>query len=244
MDNKFWLERTSLLIGADRINHLEKCHVIVVGLGGVGSFAVEFLARAGIGKFTIVDGDFVDITNINRQLQALHSTIGQSKALLMKYRIIDINPLAEVKAYEKFLDPEDMIDMVSNTKPDFILDCIDSITPKLTLIAMAKKHRIKIISSMGAGGKQDPSKVRVADLWDTRECKFAQTVKKRLKRMGMKSSLPVVYGEEIQPKEALKMTDGTLFKRSFYGTISFMPALFGLHMASEVIRRLSTNTSK
>lgn len=233
-----WLERTELLIGEESIKKLAACHILLVGLGGVGSYAGEFLVRAGIGRITIVDGDEVDPTNINRQLQALHSSVGLSKAELMKNRLTDINPALQVNAVARFLEPSDMDKLIEESSFDYVLDCIDSVTPKLTLIQSARRHRLKLISSMGAGGKLDPSKIRVGDLSTTKECKFAQAVRKRLKKMGIRKGFLTVYSEEIQPHEALRMTDGTRYKRSFYGTISYMPALFGLTMASEVIRRL------
>ncbi len=239
MEVPAWLERTELLTGSEALVRLAGCHILLVGLGGVGSYAGEFLARAGIGKMTIVDGDVVDPTNINRQLQALHSTVGMPKAELMEKRLTDINPALEITAIGRFLEPEDMDKLISEQKFDFVLDCIDSVTPKLTLIQSARRHKIRIISSMGAGGKSDPSKIRVADISVTRECKFAQTVRKRLKRMGIRKGFPAVFSEEIQPHDSLKMTDGTRYKRSFYGTISYMPALFGMTMSAEVIRRLA-----
>jgi tRNA threonylcarbamoyladenosine dehydratase len=234
-----WLERTALLVGDEKIEALANKNILVVGLGGVGSFAAEFLVRAGVGKMTIIDGDTVDITNINRQLQALHSTIGMSKVNLLRDRFLDINPEIQLECYEKFMVPEDMIKLLTERKYDLVYDCIDSVTPKLTLIKMAKDARCKIISSMGAGGKTDPSKIKVGDISTTRECKFAQSVRKRLKRMGIKKGIISVYSEEIQPREALKLTDGKNYKKSYYGTISYMPALFGLTMAAEGIRRLA-----
>lgn len=238
METPKWLERTELLVGSEVIQRLQQAHVLLVGLGGVGSYAGEFLVRAGLGSITIVDGDVVDSTNINRQMQALHSTIGKPKTELLKERFLDINPSLHITSLGQFMNPEDMEKLIADQSFDFILDCIDSVKPKLTLIEMAKAGESKIISSMGAGGKVDPSKIRVADISRTKECKFAQTVKKRLKRMGIRKGLLTVYSEEIQVKSSLKMTDGAHFKRSFYGTISYMPALFGLTMASEVIRRL------
>jgi tRNA A37 threonylcarbamoyladenosine dehydratase len=234
-----WLERTCLLVGEERLELLSKCNVLVVGLGGVGSFAVEFLVRSGVGKMTIIDGDTVDVTNINRQLQALHSTIGQSKVGLLKQRLEDINPEVCLTCFEKFMEPEDMIKLMKEQNFDMVFDCIDSVTPKITLIKTAKLARIKVISSMGAGGKLDPSKIRVSDISKTRECKFAASVRARLKREGIREGIIAVYSEEIQPREALKLTDGKNYKKSYYGTISYMPALFGLTMAAEGIRRLS-----
>jgi tRNA threonylcarbamoyladenosine dehydratase len=233
-----WLERTELLIGEIAIDKLQESNILLVGLGGVGSYAGEFLVRAGVGNMTIVDGDDVDPTNKNRQLQALDSTIGQNKAHLLNKRFKDINPLINIQYIKSFLEPTDMLMLLESQKFDFVLDCIDSISPKLTLIKLAKQNKIKIISSMGAGGKLDPSKIKVTDLFNTKECKFAQQVRKRLRREGIRNGVLAVYSEEIQPKDALKYTDGSKYKKSFYGTVSYMPALFGLTMAAEVIRRI------
>ena len=233
-----WLERTALLIGEESIEKISNANILLVGLGGVGSFAGEFLIRAGIGQMTIIDGDTVDITNINRQLQAKTSTIGQSKSELLKSRFEDINPEVKIVAYDRFLEPEDMESLLESGKFDYIIDCIDSVTPKLTLLKIAKVKNLKIISSMGAGGKLDPSKIRIGDISTTKECKFAQSLRKRLKKDNIKGTIKVVFSEEIQPKDALKLTDGKNYKKSYYGTISYMPALFGLTMAAEVIRIL------
>lgn len=233
-----WLERTELLIGDEALHKLKKAHVLLVGLGGIGSYAGEFLVRAGIGTMTIVDGDVVDPTNKNRQLQALDSTIGLQKAELLKARFLDINPDIIVNVYNHFLEPQDIDVLIRDQPYNYIVDCIDSVQPKITLITSAKHHKKKIISAMGAGGKMDPSKVKVTDISNTKECKFAQQVKKNLKKIGIKYGVLTVYSDEIQPKSALKYTDGSKFKKSFYGTISYMPALFGLRMAAEVINRL------
>jgi tRNA threonylcarbamoyladenosine dehydratase len=238
MEIPHWLERTGLLIGSENIQKLKAAKVLLVGLGGVGSYAGEFLVRAGVGNLTIIDGDVVDPTNINRQMQALQSTIGMSKADLLKKRFLDINPDLNLTAYEKFMEPEDMEKLIQDHQFDYVLDCIDSVTPKLTLLRMAKRTKSKVISSMGAGGKLDPSKIRVGDISTTKECKFAQSVRKRLKREGIRKGIIAVYSEEIQPKSALKLTDGKNYKKSFYGTISYMPALFGLTIASEAILRI------
>lgn len=234
-----WLERTELLIGTEKIKLMNEANVLLVGLGGVGSFAGEFLVRAGIGKMTIVDGDTVDGTNINRQLQALHSTVKMGKVKLLYSRFKDINPKIEITSYENFLNPEDMETMIKDQKFDFVLDCIDSFQPKLMLIELATKNDLKVISSMGAGGKTDPTKMKIADLYDTKDCRFAQKVRKQLRRRGVGKGIIAIYSEEIQPKEALRLTDGSKYKKSFYGTISYMPALFGLYIASEAIRRIT-----
>jgi tRNA A37 threonylcarbamoyladenosine dehydratase len=233
-----WLERTELLIGSEGIELLSKANILLVGLGGVGSFAGEFLVRSGIGSITIIDGDVVDGTNINRQLQALHSTVNKGKAELLRERFLDINPNIKIQAVPKFLEPDDMLTMIKKEQFDYVLDCIDSFSPKISLIEMAAKNHFKVISSMGAGGKTDPTKMRIKDLFDTKDCKFAQKVRKELRKRGIRKGIVAVYSEEIQPKKALKLTDGSRYKKSFYGTISYMPALFGLYIASEAIRRI------
>lgn len=233
-----WLERTELLIGKEALDKLQNARILVVGLGGVGSYAAETLVRSGIGNITIIDGDEVDPTNKNRQLQALDSTVGMQKAHLLKERFLDINPDLKVTVHDEFMTPESMHQMLRESQFDFVLDCIDSVSPKLSLILTLRRMKTKFISSMGAGGKLDPSKIKVADLFKTKECKFAQYLKKRLKGKGIKDNVLTVYAEEIQRHESLQMTDGSNFKRSFYGTIAYMPAMFGMTMAAEVIRRL------
>ncbi|WP_312769361.1 tRNA threonylcarbamoyladenosine dehydratase [Epilithonimonas sp.] len=237
--DKFWLERTELLIKDEGIEKLQKAKVLVVGLGGVGSFAAEFLARAGIGKMIIADGDVVDITNINRQLPALHSTIGQHKVELVGDRLMDINPKLELTKINEFLEPERMEELIKSEKFDYVLDCIDSLTPKLALMITCRRNRVKLVSSMGAGGKTDPSKVMVRDLHKTRDCLLARQVRKRLKKEKINKGFRCVFSTEVQDENSLKMTDGTNFKRSFYGTISFIPAIFGLYAAAEVINHLT-----
>jgi len=233
-----WKQRTQLLIGKDGLQKLEQSHVLVVGLGGVGSYAAEALVRAGVGKMTIVDGDVVDPTNKNRQLQALDSTIGQQKALLLKERFLDINPHIQITAHCTFLEPDAFQELLSNDRYDFALDCIDSIQPKLNFIVLVRAMKIPFISSMGAGGKMDPLKIRIEDISKTRECKFAQQLRKMLKYKGIRDRVMTVFSEEIQSPQGLALTDGSHYKRSYYGTISYMPAIFGMTMASYVIRRL------
>ena len=239
---KNWLERTELLIKEHGVEKLHNANLLVVGLGGVGSFAAEFLARSGIGKMTIVDGDTVDITNINRQLPALHSTVGKPKVEVVSERLLDINPDLQLTKINEFLNPERMDEVTGDQKFDYILDCIDSVTPKLALIITAKRKKIKIVSSMGAGGKMDPSKVMVRDISKTYNCFLAKNVRKRLKKEKINKGIRCVFSNEIQNEESLKMTDGANFKRSFYGTSSFIPAIFGLYAAAEVINHLLQKT--
>jgi tRNA A37 threonylcarbamoyladenosine dehydratase len=231
-----WQERAELLFKPEGLNNLKNANVLVVGLGGVGSFAAEFLARAGVGSLTIVDGDVVDITNVNRQLPALHSTEGFPKVHVVGDRLMDINPELNLTRVQEFLSPERAFEIVDE-KYDYVLDCIDSVTPKLNLIVGAKRKRVKIISSMGAGGKMEAAKVKVSDISNTVNCMFAKTIRRRLKEYKI-DKLKVVFSSEIQDESSLKMTDGSNFKKSFYGTNSYMPGLFGLYMAETVIRYL------
>ena len=231
-----WTERAELLFKKEGLEKLRNSNVLIVGVGGVGSFAAEFIARAGVGKMTIVDGDVVDITNINRQLPALHSTVGMPKIDVVGDRLLDINPELELKKVKEFLSPERAFEIVTE-EYDYVLDCIDSLTPKLNLIMAAKRKRVKIISSMGAGGKMDASKVKVADINNTVNCFLAKAMKKKLRAVKI-DKLKVVFSSEIQDESSLKTTDGSNYKKSFYGTNSYMPGLFGLHAAETVIRHL------
>ena len=187
---------------------------------------------------TIVDGDIVDITNINRQLPALHSTVGKDKVEIVAERILDINPEINLVKINEFLSPERMGEILEEHQFDYVLDCIDSVSPKLALIKACRRRKIKLVSSMGAGGKTDPSKVLVRDLSKTNNCYLAKQIRKRLKKEGITKGFRCVFSTEIQKEESLKLTDGSNFKKSFYGTISFMPALFGLNAAAEVINFL------
>ncbi|WP_158962701.1 tRNA threonylcarbamoyladenosine dehydratase [Myroides fluvii] len=232
-----WQERAALLFKEEGLEKLKNANVLVVGLGGVGSFAAEFLARAGVGNMTIVDGDTVDITNINRQLPALHSTIDKPKVHVVGDRLMDINPELNLTRMEEFLSPERTHEVVTE-EYDYVLDCIDSITPKINLILAAKRKRVKIISAMGAGGKMLASKIVVKDISKTDVCPLAKQIRKRLKKEGISSGVKAIFSTEKPDESSLKMTDGSNFKKSFFGTNSWMPALFGLHAAENVIRYL------
>lgn len=232
-----WQERAALLFKEEGLIKLKNANVLVVGLGGVGSFAAEFLVRAGVGNMTIVDGDIVDITNINRQLPALHSTVGQPKVKIVGDRLLDINPELNLTRIEEFLSPERAREIVSSNF-DYVLDCIDSITPKLNLIVAAKRNKVKVISNMGAGGKFLAQKIVVRDISKTEVCPLAKNIRKRLKKEGISSGVKAVYSLEHPDETSLKTTDGTNYKKSFYGTNSWMPALFGLHSAETVIKEL------
>ena len=232
-----WQERAELLFKEEGLNRLKKANVLVVGLGGVGSFAAEFLVRAGVGNMTIVDGDTVDITNINRQLPALHSTIGAPKVKIVGDRLLDINPELNLIRVEEFLSPERATEIVTS-EFDYVLDCIDSLTPKINLLVAAKRKKIKVISNMGAGGKFDVSKVVVRDISKTEVCPLAKNIRKRLRKEGINKGVKAVYSVEHPDETSLKTTDGSNYKKSFYGTNSWMPALFGLHAAETVVKNL------
>jgi tRNA threonylcarbamoyladenosine dehydratase len=233
-----WMERTGLLVGKKGLERLMNAHVLVVGLGGVGSYAAEAIARSGIGKMTIVDGDVVDPTNRNRQLQALKSTHGMGKTKLMAERIKDINPDIELNAIDTFMSPDAMKELMQQ-KFSYIIDAIDSITPKLYLISTAYWNNQKIISSMGAGGKMDPTKIEVTDISQTHTDPLAQYVRKRLRYMNIYKGVNCVYSNELPAKFSIMRTDGSKFKKSAYGTISYLPAAFGLTCASVVIRDIA-----
>ena len=238
-----WQERAELLFKEEGLKNLKNSNVLIVGLGGVGSFAAEFVARAGVGKMTIIDGDTVDITNINRQLPALHSTVGMNKVDVVGDRLMDINPELELTRINEFLSPERTHEIVTEDF-DYVMDCIDSVTPKLNLIIAAKRKKIKVVSNMGAGGKYLASKVQVKDISKTDVCPLAKNVRKRLKKAGVSKGVKAVFSTEVPDESSVKLTDGTNFKKSFYGTNSWMPALFGLHAAETVIKYLLKKNDK
>lgn len=235
-----WLERSALLFDEATMNRLKSAHVMIVGLGGVGSYAAEFIARAGVGTMTLIDGDVFDLTNKNRQLTALDSTLGKNKAHVLADRLRDIHSEIKLNIIDEFVVPERVWEILTEHKPDYVMDCIDSVTPKIEWITACKMKNIKIITHLGAGGKIDPSKVQVAKLPNSYNCKLGQHIKRRLKAKNINyDKIKCVFSAEMQDKDSLKLTDGTNYKKSFYGTISYIPALFGLLGASEVIRFLT-----
>jgi len=221
-----WKQRTELLLGEDKMARLQSAHVLVVGLGGVGAYAAEMICRAGVGRMTIVDADTVQITNLNRQLPAMHSTLGMFKADVLEARFKDINPDLELKVLPVFLKDENIPDLLDADEYDFIVDAIDTLSPKCYLIYHALQRRIKIVSSMGAGAKSDITQVRFADLWDTYHCGLSKAVRKRLQKMGVKRKVPVVFSTEQADPKAVLLTDDEMNKKSTCGTVSYMPAVF------------------
>ncbi len=242
MTDTKWLSRTELLIGREKLERLMNAHVLVVGMGGVGSFAAEFIARSGIGEMTIIDGDVVDPSNRNRQLPALATTHGMSKVELMADRLRQINPEIKLNVIREFVRPERVEELLAGN-PDYVMDAIDSITPKLTFIKAAYARGLRIVSSMGAGAKLDPTRLQVVDISKTYNCPFAQQIRKQLKDSGISKGIKVVFSPEEPIKESLMLTDGSNFKKSAYGTISYLPATFGATLASVVIRDLMETES-
>lgn len=220
------------------MERLRRAHVLVVGLGGVGAYAAEMICRAGVGRMTIVDADTVQPTNINRQLPALHSTVGQPKAEVLAARFRDINPDVELTVLPLFLKDGNIPELLDAATYDFVVDAIDMLAPKCHLIAEAMKRRLKIVSSMGAGAKSDITQIRFADLWDTYHCGLSKAVRKRLQKMGIRRKLPVVFSTEQADPNAVLLTDDELNKKSTCGTVSYMPAVFGCYLAEYVIKRL------
>lgn len=237
-NNREWQQRTELLLGKDRMEHLRNSHVLVVGLGGVGAYAAEMICRAGVGKMTIVDADTVQPSNINRQLPALHSVIGRPKAEVLAGRFKDINPDLELTVLPVYLKDEAIPELLDSAKFDFVVDAIDTVAPKCYLIYNALKRGIKIVSSMGAGAKSDITQVRFADLWETYHCGLSKAVRKRLQKMGMKRKLPVVFSTEQADPNAIILIDNEQNKKSTTGTVSHMPAVFGCYLAEYVIRKI------
>lgn len=233
-----WKQRTRLLLGEEKSERLRQAHVLVVGVGGVGAYAAEMLCRAGVGHLTLVDADTVQPTNINRQLPALHSTLGQPKVEVLAARFRDINPEVELTILPVFLKDENIPQLLDAARYDFVVDAIDTLAPKCHLIAEALRRRIKIVSSMGAGAKSDITQVRFADVWDTYHCGLSKAVRKRLQKMGIRHKLPVVFSTEQADPKAVLLTDDERNKKSTCGTVSYMPAVFGCYLAEYVIRRL------
>ncbi len=235
-----WNERTQLLIHEDNVKLLQQCSVLIVGVGGVGAYAAEHICRSGVGAITIVDADSVSESNINRQLVALHSTIGIPKVELMGERMLDINPDLKVETCNMFVTPDNVARIAGSQHFDYIVDAIDTVAPKIALLVYAYNHNIPIISSMGAGGRTDPTKISVADISKTYNDKLASVVRQRLKKEGIRSGIKVVFSSEVADTEAVMQTPGARNQRSVRGTVSYIPALFGTMIAGTVIKDLIT----
>lgn len=240
--SNFWTTRTELLLGHSRMERLTNSHVLVVGLGGVGAYAAEQICRAGVGQMTIIDSDTVNESNINRQLPALHSTIGMPKAEVVARRLLDINPSLKLTVIHEFLRDERTEAILSETRYDFVVDAIDSLSPKAFLLYHAYKKGIPVVSSMGAGAKMDPSQVKVADLSKTCNCALAKAVRKRLRGLGIQKGIPVVFSTEMANPEAVIEIEREACKRTTTGTVSYMPAIFGCYLAAYTINQLAQSS--
>ena len=235
--NYEWLERTNLLLGDEKLKILQNANVLVVGLGGVGAYAAEMIARSGVGRMTIADADTVSPTNINRQLIALHSTIGKQKAELMADRLRDINPEINLTVVNKFIKDDETDALLDSDKFDYVVDAIDTLSPKLALIKGCLDRNIPLVSSMGAGAKTDPTKLEICDIAKTHHCPLAHMLRKRLHKIGIRTGFKAVFSPEPVREGAMILCEEQN-KKSNTGTISYIPALFGIGCASVVIRGL------
>ena len=232
-----WLERTELLLGAEKLELLRKAHVLVVGLGGVGAYAAEMIARAGVGRMTLADADTVGLTNLNRQLLALHSTVGRPKAEVLAERLRDINPAIELTVVNRYIKDEETYTLLDAARYDYVVDCIDTLSPKLALIAAALERKMPLVSSMGAGAKVDPTQLEIKDISKTHHCPLAHMLRKRLHKIGIYKGFRAVFSPEPIREGAMILSEEQN-KKSQVGTISYIPALFGIGCASVVIRDL------
>lgn len=230
-----WLERTELLLGSDKLNLLRQANVLVVGVGGVGAYAAEMIARSGVGRITIADADCVSPSNINRQLVALHSTIGRPKCEILAERLRDINPELQITVINRFIKDSETDTLLDSDKFDYVVDAIDTLSPKLALIKGALDRNIPVVSSMGAGAKTDPTLMEIKDISKTHHCPLAHMLRKRLHKIGIRRGFKAVFSPEPVREGAMILCEEQN-KKSNVGTISYIPAMFGIGCASVVIR--------
>jgi len=233
-----WLARTELILDDEKLRRLKNSNVLIVGLGGVGAYAAEMICRVGVGSMTIVDGDHIHPTNRNRQLAALKSTEGLAKAEVMGRRLTDINPDIKLTVIQEYIKDERITEVLDKDF-DYVVDAIDTLSPKIFLIYHSLQRKFPVVSSMGAGGKFDPTKVSISDISETTDCSLARILRKRLHRLGIREGFTAVYSPEVIDKGRVVATDGVQNKASIVGTISYMPASFGIACASVVIRDLA-----
>lgn len=232
-----WQERTELLLGQEKLEIIQKAHVLIVGLGGVGAYVAEMLARAGVGALTIADADQVSESNINRQLVALHSTIGRDKCSVLAQRLKDINPEIALTIRAEYIRDEKTDEILDAAHYDYVVDCIDTLSPKVNLIVGALQRKFPLVSSMGAGAKTDPTKIEVKDIGKTHHCPLAHMLRKRLHKQGVRSGFWAVFSPEPVREGSMIIAEETN-KKSNVGSISYIPATFGCVCASVVIRDL------
>lgn len=235
-----WQERTLLLMGEEALQKLADSVVAVIGLGGVGAYAAEMLARAGVGRLILLDSDSVSESNKNRQLLALDSNMGRKKVEVMAGRLNDINPSLKLTLIDEYLTQDNVAALLEPFRPDFLVDAIDTLTPKLSLIHYCVNAGIPLVSSMGAGAKYDATKVRISDLSKSYNCPLAYIVRKKLRKMGIEKGFPVVFSEELPDENAIIETRGETNKKSQVGTISYLPAVFGCVCAQAAIRHITS----
>lgn len=234
-----WTERTQLLYGDEKFQRIRAARVLVVGTGGVGAYAAEMLCRAGIGHLTLVDADTVSPSNINRQLPALHSTIGEPKVEVLARRFRDIHPDILLELHATFLTPENVDELLDSQPFDFVIDAIDTIQPKVALLVACLRRRLPVIASMGAGAKTDITQIQYANVWDTHNCGLSKSVRNGLKQAGLlHRRLPVVFCAQPTNRNALLSVEGERNKRTTAGTVSYMTATFGNYLAAYVLERL------
>lgn len=238
-----WLARTELLLGGEALQKLKAANILVVGLGGVGAYTAEMICRAGVGTMTIVDGDVIKASNRNRQLPSLLSTEGMPKAEIMGQRLSDINPDIRLTVIKEYIR-EERITEVLDRGYDYVVDAIDTLSPKIFLIYHSLQRKFPVVSSMGAGGKFDPTMINISDISETTDCSMARILRKRLHRLGIRDGFTAVYSPESVDKSKIVATNGKQNKASIVGTISYMPAAFGIACASVVIRDLAGITRK
>ena len=232
-----WTERTGLLLGADGLARLQASKVLVVGCGGVGAFAAEMLARAGVGQLVLLDNDLISDSNRNRQLPALTSTVGLKKCEVLAARLTDINPRLVVEVLDDYLTEDNIKELIPQ-QLDFIVDAIDTLSPKIALIQYCIANGLRLVSSMGSGAKFDATKVRIADISETNMCPLAHMLRKRLHKLGIRSGFLAVYSEEPPRRESMVLEESRN-KKSQTGTISYLPAVFGCVCAQAVITRIA-----
>lgn len=233
-----WNERTELLLGSEKIKKLTNSHVLVTGLGGVGGYAAEQLARAGVGKLTLVDSDIINETNINRQIIALQNNIGELKTSEFQKRLSLINPDINIEPITEFLKDEKIEEVLLKHKYDYVIDAIDTLSPKINFIQVCYENKIPLVSSMGAGGRIDPLKITIADISKTYNCNLAKILRKRLHRLGIRKGFKAVFSYEKIDKNAV-IEEESMNKKSNVGTIGYIPAIFGNICAAVVIRELA-----
>lgn len=238
INEEIWDNRTELLIGKEKVEVLSNAHIFIAGLGGVGGYAAELLCRAGVGKLTLADHDIINSTNRNRQIIALKSTEGRYKVDVIAERLQDINPDIQLTLIKEFIDFRN-VDDILKVKFDYILDAIDTLSPKVSLLDAAVRAGFRVISAIGSAGRLDPKMVELTDISQTHNCDFARLIRKRLHKRGIQSGIKVVSSHEFRPSNTFVITDNSLNKKTTIGTISYMPALFGLLAAAEIIKDLT-----